>query len=95
LPAAGAGARSGPTVDTKALEALVAQLAAPRSLGFVDGELAIVHRVTLTITPPAGAPTEHVLALGAPRASGCPVRLDHEAIVLTSTVCAQIAALAR
>jgi hypothetical protein len=95
LPVAGAGAGSGPTADTKTVEALVAQLAAPRSLGFLDGELTVIHRVTLTVTPPTGAPTEHVLALGALRASGCPVRLDHEAILLPATVCAQVAALAQ
>jgi hypothetical protein len=95
LPAAGAGGRSGPTIDSKTLEALVALLAAPRSLGFLDGELTAVHRVTLTITPPAGAPTEHVLALGAPRAAGCPVRADRDTILLPATVCAQVATLAQ
>ena len=90
-----AGATGGRPVDAKALEALVGLLAAPRSVGFVDDQMTIVHRVTLVVTPPAGAPTEHVLALGAPRAAGCPARAEGEAILLPANVCAQVAALAR
>ena len=81
--------------DTTTLEALVALLAAPRSLGFIDDSIAVAHRVTLVVTPPTGAPTEHVLALGAPRAAGCPARVDHDTILLPAIVCAQVAALAR
>jgi hypothetical protein len=81
-------------VDARALEALVASLAAPRSLGFVDDPIAIAHRVTLVITPPTGAPTEHVLALGAPRPAGCPARVERDAVLLPAVVCAQVAALA-
>jgi hypothetical protein len=95
VPEAGAARPARPIVDAKALEALVAQLAAPRALGFLDGEVTAVHRVTLTITPPAGAPTDHVLALGAPRAAGCPVRADRDTILLPPAVCAQVAALAQ
>lgn len=77
------------------LEALVGLLAAPRSLGFVDAQVPIAHRVTLTITPPAGAPTEHVLALGPPRAAGCPALVERGAIALPAVVCTQVAALAK
>lgn len=81
--------------DAKLLEALVGTLAAPRSLGFVDDQVPVVHRVTLVITPPTGAPSERVLALGAPLAAGCPVRLDHDSILLPVSVCAQVAVLAK
>src|SRR5262249_48087994 len=88
-------ARAGAAGDTKALETLVGLLAAPRALGFVDGQLAAVHRVTLTITPPAGTPTEHMLAIGAARAAGCPARVERDTILLPLAVCAQIAVLAK
>jgi hypothetical protein len=81
--------------DAGMLDALVALLAAPRSLGSVTGAVPIAHRVTLTITPPAGAPTERVLGVGAPRAAGCPARAERDALMLPAIVCAQVAALAR
>ena len=81
--------------DTKTLEALVGTLAAPRSLGFVDDQLPVVHRVVLVVAPPTGAPFEHTLALGAPRASGCPAHVDRDSILLPASVCAQVAALAK
>jgi len=91
----GAQAADAGPADAGTLEALVALLAAPRSQGFVDDPIPIAHRVTLVITPPAGPPMEHVLALGAPRPAGCPARLDHDTIVLPAALCAQVAALAR
>jgi hypothetical protein len=78
-----------------ALEALVAVLAAPRALGFVDGAVPAAHRVTLTVTPPTGAPVEHTITLGAPRPAGCPARVARDTVVLPAVVCAQVAALAR
>jgi hypothetical protein len=81
--------------DARILEALVGLLAAPRALGFIDDPIAIAHRVTLVITPPTGAPTEHVLELGAPRAAGCPVHADRDTVLLQAIVCAQVAALAK
>jgi hypothetical protein len=103
---------SGPA-DATTLEALTTALAAPRSLGFVDGTahpsggadgrrrapvvepFAITHRVTLTVTPPTGAPSEHVLELGAPRTTGCPARVAGDAVLLPAILCTQVAALAR
>jgi hypothetical protein len=82
-------------VDAARVEALVAQLAAPRALGFADGPLAAAHRVTIEVTPPVGAPTRHALELGAPRASGCPARSGGDTVVLPAAICAEIAALAR
>ncbi|HET7500620.1 MAG TPA: hypothetical protein VFK02_06435, partial [Kofleriaceae bacterium] len=90
-----APAGPGAPADARALEALVAQLAAPRALGFADAPVAIRHRLTLTITPPSGPPVAHVLALGAPARAGCPAQLDHDAILLPAGVCTQVAALAR
>jgi hypothetical protein len=85
----------GPTVDAKALEGLVAALAAPRSLGFVDDAFAITHRVTLVVAPPAGADIERSIELGALRTAGCPARIGREAILLPASICTQVAALAR
>lgn len=85
-------APAGPA-DAALLEALVTALAAPRSLGFVE-PFTIAHRITLTVTPPAGAPSEHVLELGAPRAIGCPARVAGDSVLLPAILCRQIAALA-
>jgi hypothetical protein len=82
-------------VEARQLEALVGLLAAPRSLGFVDGEIAAAHRVTITVTPPAGAPTERVLVLGAARPAGCPARLDRNTVLLPAALCALVVALAK
>ncbi|HEU4728754.1 MAG TPA: hypothetical protein VFT22_12710, partial [Kofleriaceae bacterium] len=81
--------------DAKAIEALVALLAAPRALGFAEAPVAIRHRVTLTVTPPSGPPVEHALALGAPRPAGCPAQLEHDAVLLPARMCAEVAALSR
>jgi hypothetical protein len=81
--------------DAAALEGLVAALAAPRALAFVDGAPPVVHRLTMATAPPVGRPAEHVLELGAPRATGCPARADGEAVLLPAAVCARVAALAK
>jgi hypothetical protein len=83
------------TADGAALEALAAAVAAPRALGFLDAAPPVVHRLTMAITPPVGRPAEHVLELGAPRATGCPARADGEAVLLPAAVCARVAALAK
>ena len=80
--------------DAARIESLVAQLAAPRALGFVDDRIAVAHRVTIEVTPPVGSPTRHTLELGAPRAGGCPARLERDTVLLPAAVCAEIAALA-
>jgi hypothetical protein len=80
-------------VDAARVEALVAQLAAPRALGFADGPLATAHRVTLEVTPPAGAPIHHALELGAPRGSGCPAHTGGDTVVLPAAICSEVAAL--
>ncbi len=81
--------------DAGTLEALVAALAAPRVLGFLDGSLTVTHRVILTVVPPAGAAVDHVLELGRPRADGCPARAGDTTVLLPASVCTQVARLAR
>jgi hypothetical protein len=81
--------------DALIVEAVVALLAAPRSLGWLDAAAPPVVRVAISVTPPVGAGTEHVIELGAARASGCPARVDRDGFVLPAALCAQIAALLR
>jgi hypothetical protein len=81
--------------DARALEALVAAVAAPRALGFLDAAPPVVHRLTIATAPPVGRPAEHVLEVGASRAAGCAGRADGEAVVLPAAVCARVAALAK
>ena len=78
-------------VDAGAVEALVALLAAPRATGFLDGPVAVAHRVMITITPPAGPAIERVLEMG----RRCAARIDQETVLLSPTTCVQIAALAK
>jgi hypothetical protein len=80
--------------DAARIEALVAQLAAPRALRLLDPPLAVAHRVTIEVTPPVGAPIRHALELGAPRAAGCPARTAGDTVVLPAAICSEIAALA-
>jgi hypothetical protein len=82
-------------VDAARIEALVAQLAAPRALGLLDGPLAAAHRVTLEVTPPAGAPVRHALELGASRGSRCAAHTGGDTVVLPPVICSEVAALGR
>ncbi|HEY0476238.1 MAG TPA: hypothetical protein VGD37_01875 [Kofleriaceae bacterium] len=91
---AGPGDAAGPDAVRIRIEALVAQLAAPRALGFLDGRIAVAHRVAIEVTPPVGAPTRHELELGTPRPAGCPARIGQDTVVLPAAVCAGVAALA-
>ena len=81
--------------EPAAVEALVALLAAPRSLGPAPASFAIRRRVTLLVSPPTGPPVEHVLELGAPTRQGCPARTGGTTGVLPAEVCAAVARLAR
>jgi hypothetical protein len=82
-------------IDARRIEELVALLAAPRAIGFGDGPLAVKHRVLIAITPPAGSATQRVLEIGTDRRGRCAARLGHEIVLLSPTVCVQIAALAK
>jgi hypothetical protein len=86
-------------VDTAAaarIEALVAQLAAPRALGFVGDRIAVAHRVAIEVVPPVGAPIHREIAVAAPGsgAAGCAARTGHDTVRLPAAICAEIAALA-
>jgi hypothetical protein len=80
---------------TATIEALVATLAAPHALGFIDERVATAHRVMITVTPPVGPVTERTVEVGPARAAGCPVRVERDAFLLPVVVCAQVAELAR
>jgi hypothetical protein len=47
----------------------------------------VVHTIRVTFTPPAGEPSSHVLALGAPAAGGCPAMVDGAAVTLDLALC--------
>jgi hypothetical protein len=97
-----AAAGSAAPVDT-AVEALAAQLAAPRAIGFATGPIAVAHRVVVDVAPPAGAAIRHAIELGAPTGAGCPARIAPPAgsdaggdvVALPAALCAAVAALAR
>ncbi len=77
-------------VDAAAIDALIAQLAAPQPSGELSGPFAARHTLGLTVTPPTGAPYAHALQLGAPRAGTCPVAHDHDRLRLPLAVCAAV-----
>ena len=97
----GAWTRSAPggaasaAVDSARVDALVARLAAPRALGFVDERFAVAHRVAIDVAPPVGAPIHHALELGAPGPAGCPARAGGDAVLLPAALCTEVAALLR
>lgn len=97
-PGASATAAAVPVDAARAarIEALVAQLAAPRALGFVDGQLAAAHRLAIEVAPPVGAPIHHEIAVAAPGsgAAGCAARAGHDTVRLPAAICAEVAALA-
>jgi hypothetical protein len=80
-------------VDGARVEALVAALAAPRAVAFIEEPPAAVHRVTIEVTPPAGAPSKHVLELDASGPSGCRARAGSDWVLLPAALCAQVEAL--
>jgi hypothetical protein len=80
--------------DAHSIEALVGLLAQLRSSATTGPQIAVIHRVAITVAPPAGAASQHVLELGAPRAAGCPARVGNDAVMLPAIVCVLVAALA-
>jgi hypothetical protein len=86
-------------VDTAAaarIEALVAQLAAPRALGFIGDRIAVAHRVAIEVVPPVGPPIHREIAVAAPGSgtAGCAARAGHDTVRLPAAICAEVAALA-
>ncbi len=90
--------RTGPgRDDPAALDQLVGLLAAPRGLGPHSGAggagaAGAGPRVTLTITPPSGAPTTRTFTL-VPR--GCGAVVDRAAVQIAPAVCQLVARLTR
>ncbi|MBL9015377.1 MAG: hypothetical protein JNL83_14430 [Myxococcales bacterium] len=81
-------------VDGARVEALVAALAEVRRSPDV-ASARVQHEVAIVVTPPAGAPVRHELAVGAPRQGGCPAYAGNVTVQLPTPICAGIAALAR
>lgn len=54
----------------------------------------IAHRLTVTFTPPVGAPTKHTIEFAAPTSDGCAARVDGVAVVLPLASCTAAVALA-
>ncbi|MDB4959230.1 MAG: hypothetical protein JWO36_6799 [Myxococcales bacterium] len=74
-------------IKAAALDALASALAAVRAPAS-EGDLAVAHEVTVTITPPVGAPSKHTLEI----AAGCAARVDGARVTLSRSVCAAVAA---
>lgn len=82
------------TVDTALVDAVVSSLASVRA-PIAPPPATIAHRLAVTFTPPAGAPTTHTLELGPPAADGCVARVDRGAPVrLDLPLCTAAIALA-
>jgi len=79
-----AGKIDGALVD--ALVESVASLRAPTG----PAPASIAHRISFTVTPPAGKPATHAIEL----ATGCAGRADHEPVALPLALCTAAAALA-
>jgi hypothetical protein len=80
-------------VDPALVDALADVLAVVRGPAG-DPPAQIAHRLTVTVTPPAGAPSTHTLELGAVVAQRCPARVDGKPVVLSLELCTAAFALA-
>lgn len=89
----GAWTRDGAPADGAALEALAAALAAPRVLAVLAAPIAPARRISLSVTPPVGAPARHAVILGVPRAAGCPAQIADATLLLPAAICALAAKL--
>ncbi|MDX2091830.1 MAG: hypothetical protein SFX73_28470 [Kofleriaceae bacterium] len=83
------------TADARAVERLAAQLAAPRAQAADAPTFTPRHRVTITVSPPAGPPSSHTLELGALTPKGCPARANGVRVLLDRALCTAIIALAK
>lgn len=80
-------------VDTAIVDALAQTLATVRGPAGVAPR-AIAHRLALTFTPPAGAPTTHQLEMASPGTDGCAARVDGQPVLLALPICTLVVALA-
>ena len=84
------------TTDPKLVEALaiaVARVRAPAHA--VPASFTPLHRVTVTLTPPIGAPVHHALELGALGPDGCLARVDRVPVLAPLSLCAAAFAAAK
>jgi hypothetical protein len=86
--------------DPASITQLAGLLAAPRAIAAISpehGGFTRRHDVTVTITPPIGAPIVHTLELGAPRRAkdGCRARTGGLDVTLRAAICALADELAR
>lgn len=80
-------------VDPHLVDALAEAVATVRAPAGPPPKM-IAHRLRVTMTPPAGAPTTHTLELAAPSDAGCAGRVDGTAVLLPLPLCTAVAALA-
>jgi hypothetical protein len=80
-------------VDGALVDALAQALAIVRAPN-VGSEPPLPLSIHVTFTPPAGKPTTHELALGAPNADGCPARIDGALVRADLELCTAAHALA-
>lgn len=80
-------------VDPALVDALVETVATVRAPAGPPPRR-IAHRLTITFTPPAGAPTTHAIELAPPSGDGCPGRVDGVSAVLPLPTCTAVIALA-
>jgi hypothetical protein len=90
-----AGSAGSAAVDPALVDALALALATVRAPDALRGSEAVPLPLTVevTFTPPAGAPTTHELALGAPGPDGCPARIDGARVVADLALCTAAHAL--
>lgn len=80
--------------DAALVDALAETLATVRAPAAAAPPRHVAHRLSVTITPPAGAPTTHAIELGTPTADGCPGRVDGEPVLVPLPLCTAAIALA-
>ncbi len=82
------------SADPALLEALAiatSQVRAPSHA--LPPTFAPLHRVTVTLTPPVGAPSQHLIELGAPGPDGCLARIDAVGVLAPLSLCTAAYAL--
>ncbi len=81
------------TVDAALVDSLAETLSRVRA-PTTTAPATIAHTITVTFTPPTGAPTTHTLELGTPTHGGCAARVDRKPVRLDLSLCMAVVALA-
>lgn len=79
--------------DPALVDALASALAVVRAPSTTEPTGRLPRRITVTFTPPAGRPSTHDLAIGAPTPDGCPARVDGTPVRLPLPLCTAAHAL--